>query len=165
MSQLAPKFQPSPIISIRERLVHLKASREKTISSIEQLEAEKNEIEDVLPKLLQRLIDCNGTVDYLSSERDVYDESLERVVGNFGVIIDPGSAKSQQDRVLGQGEEDYRYGGPGEEVIRDLQVIASRYKKENPYAAEEETEGEEEEEEEAPYDEEKERREYMHDML
>jgi len=156
---------PSPIVSIREKLVKLKSGREKTASDIEQLENEKAEIEATLPLLLSKLIDLGGSVDYLNSEKDIYSETIGRMKGSFGVIIDPGGERSE--RQLGQGEEDRHFGGPGEQVIKDLQIIASRYKKENPHAENDDETGSEkvEEEEEEPYDEEAEQRKYMVDIL
>lgn len=165
-----PLTPPSPTIPNpphSQGLVHLKSSREKAASDIEQLENEKAEIESTLPVLLSRLLDLGGSVDYLTSEKAIYTETIDRMSGSFGVILEPGGERAE--RQLGQGEEDRRFGGPGDQVIRDLQVIAARYKREEPYAEE----GEEGSEaaadaadaEEDVVDEEREEREWRHELL
>ncbi|GMI59370.1 hypothetical protein ScalyP_jg7012 [Parmales sp. scaly parma] len=150
------KPQPSPIVSIRERLVQLKSSREKTTSDIEQLENEKDEIEATLPVLLSKLLSLGQSVDTLNDEREIYNESIDRMTVSFGIILDPHNDDNVESK--------------GEQLMKDLQTIAARYKKEQEvYDDEDGEEGEGEEREptevEEPFDEEKERREYALAML
>ncbi len=90
----------------------MRTEKEKLLSEIDQLEAEKVEIEEVLPILMDKLLQIHSNVEDMRGERSVYETAIEDMMESYAMILQPGNAEA----VWGPGgvEEGEEQGGHGE---------------------------------------------------
>lgn len=95
----------------------LRGEREKVVSDIEQLQDEKNEIEDALPVLIDRLVSLHGGIEESREEMDVYDTAMRDMNKTYAMILQPGGIDLMEDPKV---ERKGRWGGEeGEEDGED----------------------------------------------
>ncbi|GMH73227.1 hypothetical protein TrRE_jg10130, partial [Triparma retinervis] len=90
MSNFQRNVNPSPIVGIRQRISNLRGEREKVMSDIEQLQGEKDEIEDALPVLIDRLVSLHGGIEESREEMGVYDTAIRDMNKTYAMILQPG---------------------------------------------------------------------------
>ena len=81
-----PKLTPFPLAGIST----LRGERESVLSSIEQLQSEKDELEDTLPLLISRLVTLHGGIEESRQEMGVYDGAIGDMCRTYAMILQPG---------------------------------------------------------------------------
>jgi hypothetical protein len=106
-------------------ITDLRSSKEKLLSSIDQLETEKEEIEDVLPILINQLLTLHKDVEGLYEERSVYDNALKDMFEAYDMLLQGKDLGEETKEILGGegnkrgGEEDDNYEGYGNQYGQD----------------------------------------------
>ncbi|GMH95179.1 hypothetical protein TrVE_jg12929 [Triparma verrucosa] len=101
MPKFTKKAAPSPINNIRARLTDLKAEKELLVSSINQCQSEKAEIEDTLPILIERLINIHTSVEDMCNERSTYDKAILELEDTYAMIFE-GQTEALMDNPEGK---------------------------------------------------------------
>jgi len=93
----------------------LKGCREKLLAEVSQLEAEKDEIEDVLPILMEKLLSLHSSVADMHEERSVYDTALADMHEAYDMLLDPKTGGIMAGGLVPKGEKRGSPSSGGEE--------------------------------------------------